>query len=290
MAESAMISTGREPSPTTMFKTTRRFLLQINEFGIAITRTMDAAGVGEWSSNVDLGALGVVAISGQVRPRDLLAPTRLTRGGLSNLLDRLESAQLITRTYGEVTGDRRGALVTITARGQALVAEVADAASRAMVEQRSVIIDLIGLLDELGAGRGPTRRTPAPSRVEVLEMIGDIGTLFVNALASVDPNDPTPTKTAIVLSLCHQPGNARPRDLIEPTQLSSGGVSQLLDRLERAALIRRTAGDRSDRRSVVIAPTIRGSRLHRLHLAAVGSNLSEARPLLDGFAAHAATT
>lgn len=68
------------PIGSARFELMRRSLLQLNDMGIALTHAMYAAGVGDWASNVDLAALAVTAATEHVRPRDLLGPTRLTRG------------------------------------------------------------------------------------------------------------------------------------------------------------------------------------------------------------------
>lgn len=55
---------------------------------------------------------------GQARPRDLQARLLLPQSNLSRLLDRMESAGMVTR--GPCPGDRRGQLVEISEAGRAL--------------------------------------------------------------------------------------------------------------------------------------------------------------------------
>lgn len=177
--------------------------------------------------------------------------------------------------------------MTITDSGLAVAANAADAACSALRQDRSATLSVIDSFDSLGVARSMSPDEPPPSPLETLVMIGDMGTALVDALGAVDPHDPTPTKTTVVLCLAGWPEQVRPRELVEPTRLSSGGVSQLLDRLEAAAMVRRRSGATADRRSVVIELTDDGERLLQRHLVAVGAQLADIRPKIDDFAAFA---
>ena len=62
-----------------------------------------------------------------------------------------------------------------------------------------------------------------------------------------------------VLELVGEPHRMSPTELSEIVVRSSGGMTQILDRLERAGLIARTA-DPADRRKVLVALTDEGMR------------------------------
>jgi len=246
----------------------RQLVIQLNDVGIELTRAIVDAGLGEVSTNVATTVLTKLSVDGPTRPRDLLQPTGLTRGGLTNLLDRLESSNLIVRTYGEVPGDRRGALVTITDTGAAAIEQVAAVVARSLEQQRQGIVELSATLARATSGGTPSDTSPpnaSPmhrSDIEVLERLSQVGTALDGAFAG---DDPTPGRTAIVLCSAAQRGGTRPKQLIRRTQLTSGGVTQLLDRLEAAGLIRRTSGRPPDRRAVVVELTTGGVR----HLASM---------------------
>jgi MarR family 2-MHQ and catechol resistance regulon transcriptional repressor len=63
-----------------------------------------------------------------------------------------------------------------------------------------------------------------------------------------------------VLRVIELGGPMSPSDLAELTLRSTGGMTQILDRLERDGLVRRTA-DPTDRRRVVVRLTPKGRRL-----------------------------
>ncbi len=266
------------PLDPTVHELTRRIVLEISALGVEVTRAIENAGHGEISSNTDVAVLGALAIHGRLRPRALLGPTRLTRGGLSNLLERLESAELVHRTYGNVAHDRRGATVGLTAQGDEVVSQAGMAAARSLVRQQPVLAELVRLLQTVGRAR--RERTDALSPVAQLDLIGRLGALLMDALASVEPEDPSPGKTLVVLSSAAGPERTRPRELIDRTGLSSGGVTLLLGRLEKGGLIVRRSDVESDRRAVVVELTDRGGQLLERQLTQV---LSQIGPMRDGF-------
>jgi DNA-binding MarR family transcriptional regulator len=83
-----------------------------------------------------------------------------------------------------------------------------------------------------------------------------------------------------VLQLAGAPYQMSPTELSEVVVRSSGGMTQIVDRLEKAGLVQRTA-DPSDRRRVVVGLTRKGQRTaERTHAAYV----SERQQLLSALA------
>ncbi len=248
-----------ELSPTV--ELARQVIIIINRIGREFTRDLDEAGLAEWSSNVVIGVLSTLSLDGPVRPGALLEPTKLTRGGLSNLLERLENDRLISREYGTVPDDRRGAIVTLTRRGASMLHDINDiyAASTAAQKER---------FNALGAllGTQPSRggNVPTPTTVDRLEALVRLGAVLEEMFVTFGGDDPTPARTTIALCAAGDVGGTRPRAVIRETGLSSGGASQLLDRLDEAGLIVRRFGRSPDRRAVIVELTARGrSELER---------------------------
>lgn len=256
-------------------------MLLVNRMGLAATRAVVDAGLGEWSSNESITVLDLLASDGPSRPRDLIRVTRLTRGGLSNLFDRLESAGLITRSYGTVSGDRRGAMVAITAAGTAAVSAINHTIACSLNSQRSDLDELADVLSSLDnePGRRPTGSNRAPA-IQVRQL-AIAGAAMSKALAVVDTDDPTPVATAVALGTAVPTGHTRPRELIKQTGLSSSGVSQLLDRLESAKLIHRRTGQPPDRRAVVVELTDEGHHHLEQQLTAIADHLALLRSAFD---------
>jgi DNA-binding MarR family transcriptional regulator len=93
----------------------------------------------------------------------------------------------------------------------------------------------------------------------VIERLAALGDAMVQA-STLDehPLDPSPTRTLVVLAAAAEDGT-RPREILARTTLSTGGVTQLLDRLEDAGLVTRTTGRPPDRRAVSVQLTPAGS-------------------------------
>lgn len=236
---------------------TRRALLLVNRIGIRSTSRLVDAGLGELSSNVAIAVLSQLDANGPSRPRELLPSTKLTRGGLSNLLNRLESAGLIARVYGDVPGDRRGATVELTGAGADALSAINRIVTNTLVALEADLAELATSIDSITTPDASSiPATASPTHHSGLLSLA--GAAIVDALADVDPDDPTPPKTAVVLASAAEPDHTRPSELIEATGLSSGGVSQLLDRLEDGDLIRRRGNLSPDRRAVQIELTARG--------------------------------
>ena len=222
------------------------------------------------SSNIDIAVLTSLAKSGPQRPGELHEQCSITVGGLTNLFDRLEQQDLITRVYGTVEGDRHGAMVSLTTRGHHVVEALADATTRTIAEQADLLRQIHELIDSIS--EQPPTAAPlesARSPLEQVQRIARIGADITQAVASpYGADEPTPGKATVVLCAAASPDGTRPRDLLALTDLSSGGVTMLLDRLESAGLIQRTNGRPPDRRAVTIRITDLGrhdldSRLDR---------------------------
>jgi DNA-binding MarR family transcriptional regulator len=84
-----------------------------------------------------------------------------------------------------------------------------------------------------------------------------------------------------VLELVGEPHSMSPSELSEIVVRSSGGMTQILDRLERAGLVAR-APDPADRRKVLVALTAKGLRTAD---AANASYAAERERLLGGLSA-----
>lgn len=232
------------------------------------------------SSNSEIAVLTSLHLAGPQRPRDLRGRAGLTDGGLSNLFDRLEQQLLITRTYGDVDGDRRSALVSLTAEGTRLVEAIAAAIRHTLVEQAALLQHARELIDSISGT--PATPEAASTPLEQLQRFARLGTDFEAAMAAHNPTEPTPSKATLVLCAAATPDGTRPRELLQVTDLSSGGITMLLDRLEAAGLIQRAIGHTPDRRAVTVTLTDLGTRdLHR-RLEHTVQHLPQLRAVITG--------
>jgi DNA-binding MarR family transcriptional regulator len=156
--------------------------------------------------------------------------------------------------------DRRGAVVTITEKGKSTLTAINDLASRSADQQRHSFDELTALL-RVGHWNDPAS-VCEPASVQIteqwLELIARLGSELEVAFAAADVGDPTPARSVIALCCAASAGGTWPSELIDQTGLSSGGVSQLLDRLEHDGLIQRRTGLPPDRRVVFVELTEKG--------------------------------
>ena len=125
-----------------------RLLLLLAGYGQAATSAMaDVAPDPELVSNVSLVVLCTLDLEGPRRPGELQEATGLSSGGVSKLLDRMEQAGVVKRTYGGVPGDNRGVLVSITRSGRSLASRFCGAVAARLPDARALVKEITTSLD-----------------------------------------------------------------------------------------------------------------------------------------------
>ena len=92
--------------------------------------------------------LAELALRGPLRPRDLMATTDLTSGGMTKQLDHLEQLGLIKRSFGTLRSDRRASVIELTPIGIRTAALLAEAIEEHADSLRTMAATLKGLLDD----------------------------------------------------------------------------------------------------------------------------------------------
>jgi DNA-binding MarR family transcriptional regulator len=124
-----------------------RLLLLMANYGQMVSRSLaDVAPDPELVSNVSLVVLCSLDLDGPRRPGVLQELTGLSSGGVSKLLDRMEQAGVVKRTYGGVPGDNRGVLVSITRRGRALAGRFAGALAVQLPDAKALVKEIAATL------------------------------------------------------------------------------------------------------------------------------------------------
>lgn len=111
------------------------------------------------------------------------------------------------------------------------------------------------------------KRSTNPDEVVALLLhLVEFGSTISAALEAVAPPELARNNSLLTLSVLHLEGPRRPSDLQARTNLTSGGVTKLLERLEDLELVRRRTGlVPEDGRAVVVTITDTGSaQLQRL--------------------------
>ena len=73
----------------------------------------------------------------------------LTTGGTTKLLDRMEAAGLIHRTYGAIDNDHRGVQVELTARGRTLLRQATATLLAHLPDASTTVKEIVSLMDEI---------------------------------------------------------------------------------------------------------------------------------------------
>src|SRR5215212_6220169 len=118
----------------------QRLLLLVSNYTRMASRAMlEISPDPELITNASLVVLCSLDLDGPCRPGALQELTGLSSGGVSKLLDRMEAAGVVKRTYGGVPGDNRGVLVSITRRGRALAARFTSEVACRLPESRRLV-------------------------------------------------------------------------------------------------------------------------------------------------------
>ena len=125
-----------------------RLLLLLAGYGQILTEAIgEVAPDPELVNNVSVVVLCTLDLEGPRRPGELQAVTGLSSGGVSKLVDRMEQAGVVKRTYGRVPGDNRGVLVSITRRGRSLASRFCAAVAARLPESRALVKEITTAID-----------------------------------------------------------------------------------------------------------------------------------------------
>jgi len=128
-----------------------RLLLHLARFGSTMSRAMaDATGQPEFVTNAPLLVLCMLDLDGPERPGVIGQLVGLTSGGTTKLLDRMESAALIERSYGVIEDDHRGVRVTLTAEGRRLLRTATASLTEHLSETTDMVEEVVALLESIG--------------------------------------------------------------------------------------------------------------------------------------------
>jgi DNA-binding MarR family transcriptional regulator len=266
-----------------------RALLLTQEFGATCTVEVQRRFDPLYSSNSSVAVLTTLALDGPQRPSQLQPHTGLTSAGLAHLVDRLVSAEVVSRSGGGLVHDQRAVLVELTPLGRRREAAVVKAIFAGAREARPTIKELVSTLEQAGARSSAGTADLLPARrpaSRAARAMAQIGITLIRALQLPEPyNEATDQTAALALSAVHLTGSCRPGHLADVLAITTGGVTRLLDRLESNGFVERSLGAvPEDRRSVIVSITPAGLEQLDLVLEQVSGHLDG---LLDGVLAVA---
>jgi DNA-binding MarR family transcriptional regulator len=121
-------------------KRAEQLLLHLASLGQGISDSMgEATGKPDLMGNTPLLVLCLLDLDGPARPSTISEVVGLTSGGMTKLLDRLEAAGLIERSYGVIATDHRGVSVALTGDGRRMIR----VAARALIDHLPDVSDLV---------------------------------------------------------------------------------------------------------------------------------------------------
>lgn len=122
---------------------------QLGRLGTRLSASIaDRVGDDAVVNSLPAPVLADLELNGPLRPVDIQEATGLTSGGVTKLLDRLESLGLIERSHGKVPGDRRAILVTLTPEGRRINGIFAEGVADNGDSVRQTLTRLAGILDD----------------------------------------------------------------------------------------------------------------------------------------------
>jgi DNA-binding MarR family transcriptional regulator len=215
----------------------------------------DVVGAGS-SGNAEVQVLTALVSTSALRPRDIMELTGLSRAGVAALVSRLEEIGLVERRSGK--RDRRTVLTSLTRAGRRRLAELDAALEWHFIESRALVEEIITLLG--GDQSSPVTREASETALMVAGKLGAAGAPFDSQLANEVGIANASSQIALTALLADGP--LRPGELAEMLELTSGGLTYLVNQLEADGLVERSYGLLvEDRRAVVIALTERGAEI-----------------------------
>jgi DNA-binding MarR family transcriptional regulator len=131
-------------------KSAEQLLLQMSSFGQGVSNSMgEATGKPDLMGNTPLRVLCLLDLDGPTRPSTISEVVGLTSGGMTKVLDRLEAAGLIERSYGVIATDHRGVSVALTGEGRRTIRVAAEALIDHLPDVSEMVKSIVALLETL---------------------------------------------------------------------------------------------------------------------------------------------
>jgi DNA-binding MarR family transcriptional regulator len=125
-------------------------LLLLADSGHTISQAMKAAvGTSDLVGNAPILVMSSLDLHGPQRPKSLEALTGLSSGGMSKLLDNMEAHGVVRRQRRSVDGDRRAVLVSLTKRGDKLLAALTAELEARLPDVEALVREAITVLERL---------------------------------------------------------------------------------------------------------------------------------------------
>ncbi len=127
-----------------------RLLLQLARFGTDVSESLvEATNEPDFVTNAPILVLCLLDLDGPTRPGAIAEVVGLTSGGTTKLLDRMEAAKLLRRSYGAIEDDHRGVRVELTDRGRKLLRQSTTALLAHLPNAATTVKEIVSLMEEI---------------------------------------------------------------------------------------------------------------------------------------------
>ena len=234
-------------------------MLLLDRFSMDVTRAATTA-LGQ-PRNQEIQSMLVIHFRPGITPGGLSAATGLRPTSVSRSLAYLTDDGLVTRTPAPFDG--RSANLRLSRKGHARIARFERELGAYLADSRPAVREALELLNVDVVDDGPS-----VSALDAMLALTRVGAAYVEqASAALTEFGAEDESARYALTLIRARTSIRPTELAGYLLLSTSGVSDLLDRMEDAALIRREHADKADRRAVHVTLTPRGERAARVKVA-----------------------
>lgn len=229
----------------------------LGRFSVGLTRDSAAATGTDYIANRETLVVLTLADGRAHTTRELAARSGLSRDATSRLVRRLARAELVERSRG--LDDRRGVAVSLTPIGRRRVRQLSVDSAAFFEGARPAAAEIVDLLEAHLVDRAEPAAHRGTDALDLLELFVTVGAELERAVARrVDGTPVSGRQLVCLLSLAEGDGE-RPSHLAELLEVTSGGVTYILDQLEGRGLItRRHAAADGDRRGVTVTITAAG--------------------------------
>lgn len=242
-------------SATSHIELVGEILWESHRFSAVVNRAIGLIGQEQFTTNNDLVTLVELYLKRRLRPRHLVPLLDLTRGGVTNLLDRLEELGVIRRSRSS-DDDLRGVDIVLTPEGRAIAERIASAFAFAVDVSEQQLTLLSRLSRDAGIDGGdyaPIRyKKPRAALKGLLGLAAAVPQIWGGYRVGFGSDEPRPGRIFEILHMAARPGGTRPGDIVEATLLSPSSTTELVDRLEQCGWVGRSRSD-ADGRIVVVS-------------------------------------
>lgn len=262
----------RAPNPAEVLE----LFTPIAAFSVGLTDIIDNTFATNDASDAEIHAIGTLIRSDTISTTELQRRSGLSRRARDRLVDQLLDDELVERT--DAPHDHRVQLLTLTPRGRRRARTLEHRVQDYFSDSGELVDAIVAMIGAPADAPSAAESSDTQGPLDLVDRMAALGnTLDAAIRAQRAPKHPK-NRDQLALLLIATAEEARPSRIAEQLNLTSGGFTSVLNRLETDDLIvRRHDQHPGDRRAVVLGLTPDGHQV----VAAVGAGLASITPDLQ---------